>query len=490
MLIETPPARDHKPAAAASPAATAALITAAAMTILDVSKVGVALPVIQESFGAGATGEVALQLMMIGYTVAYAVFLLPSGRLGDIVSRKAIFLVGIAAFTLASLACALAPTPAWLVAGRVLQGAGAGILMPQVVGLIQRMFAPADRGRPLAALAVTTAITSALGPVLAGIVMELVPTADSWRWLFWINVVVGLAVIPLAWASVVDIRGERRPGYDYVGALLLAAGLALFVIPLGTVSEATGLSWASVASVASGAFVLVGFVLYERRRIRIAREPLLDLGLFRRPGFGSGLGIAAFMHATGTSSSLILTLYLQQAAGLSPLQTALAMILSAATLSVSSTMTGRLRVERAWSFIWVGASVSIVAIGGVAMTAGLAPSGVAIPLIVGLWALNGVGTGMISAPNQSRTLSRVPEYRASVAGSSIQLVQRVGSAIGMGAAMVVYFSLGNGTGSTGSPGAWAAFGMCTAFLLCTLVIAIVEQRRYPAQVAAGDPIPH
>lgn len=454
----------------------AILIGAAAMTILDVSKVGVALPVIQASLGAGAAGEIALQLMMVGYTVAYAVLLLPSGRLGDIVSRKTMFIAGLSAFTLASAACGLAPSAEWLVAGRILQGAGAGLLMPQVVGLIQRLYEPARRGRPLAALAVTTAITSALGPVLAGVIMQLVPGQDSWRWLFWINVVVGVALLPLAIRWIHDVPGERRPGFDVIGALLLTVAVVLTTVPVGALGEDNGPTWMTVVTIGLGVAAGGAFVVHERRRGARSREPLLDLSLFRRAGFGSGLAIAGLMHAAGTSSALITTLFLQQAVGLTPLQTALAMITSAFAVTVSSTLTGRLPVRRAWSLIWVGATVSAGALAAIAVSMATL-TGIAVVLAcAALLFVNGLGTGMISAPNQSRTLNAVPEYRASIAGSAIQLMQRVGSAFGMAVAMIVYFALGNASSGGSSPGGAAALALCSAFLIATMLIAILDNR--------------
>lgn len=467
-------------------AATVALVTAGALTILDVSKVGVALPVIQESFGDGATGQVALQLMMIGYTVAYAVLLLPSGRLGDIVSRKKVFMVGLIAFIAASALCALAPTASWLVAGRILQGAGAGVLMPQVVGLIQRLYVPADRGRPLAALAVTTAVTAAVGPVLAGLIMEAAPGDAGWRWLFWLNVIVGAALLPVAWRAVTDVSSGTRPGYDWRGALLLAVALILVIMPLGTVNSLDSISPITTISLLTGLAVGIVFVRRSRRIALAGVEPLMDLDLLRCPGFSSGLTIAGLMHACGTSSALIVTMYLQQAAGLSPLLTALTMIFSAVFVTVASTLTGRMRVQKAWSLIWVGTFVSTLAMGGVAYASGHLPTSTAVLAVAALWAINGLGTGMVSAPNQSRTLSMVPEYRASVAGSAIQLVQRVSSAVGMGLALVIYFALGNGAPGGGSPGAGAALAISTGYLAAALIMSLIERRRSIPPVAPAS----
>lgn len=453
----------------------AVLIAAGALTILDVSKVGVAIPVIQTSFGDA--GEVAVQLMMIGYTLAYAAFLLPSGRLGDMISRRRLFLGGLSVFVLASVVCGLAANPWWLVVGRVVQGAGAGILMPQVIGLIQRLYGVEERGRPLAALAVTTSITSALGPVLAGVIMQLAGGPDSWRWLFWVNVVVGAVLLPIAFRVVGDVRSERRRGFDGLGTGLLVAAVILTVFPLGAVSEDTGAPWWLPLPIVVGIGFGVAFVLYELRRSHGGLEPLLDLAMFRFAHFGTGLGIAGLMHASGTSSSLILTLFLQQSAGLSPLQTAITMVFTAVAVTVSASLTGRLPAARSWSLIWLGASISALTLASIAILLATVPAASMVPLCTILLFVNGIGTGMISAPNQSRTLSGVPDYRASVAGSSIQLFQRLGSAAGMAVAMIAYFGLGGGGPADVSPGASVALGLCACYLVATALLALVENRR-------------
>lgn len=478
MLIDAPPAPPPQRADRPSRVVAAALITAAALTILDVSKVGVAIPVIQSSVGSGAHGETAVQLMMIGYTLAYAAALLPSGRLGDMYSRKRLFVAGLAVFVTASALCSLAPTIWWLVLGRVAQGLGAGILMPQVVGLIQRLYAPEARARPLAALAVTTSITSALGPVFAGVIMELAPGDTGWRLLFWVSVAAGAAVLPFAILVVREVPSERRKGFDGPGAVLLVLSVGLTVLPLGSVSGEDGASWWMPIPVAAGLLVGLFFVLRERALLRRGREPLLDLRLFGFTHFPTGLFIAGLMHASGTSSSLIITLYLQQAVGLTPLQTALTMILTAVAVSTSASLTARLPGRQGWERIWIGALVSTAALGTLTVLLATLPPG-SMPLpVAALLFVNGIGTGMITAPNQARTLSAVPEFRASIAGSSIQLAQRLGSAVGMAFALIVYYGLGNGTAAGDpSPGGTGAFALCTLFLATTMVTALGENRR-------------
>jgi predicted MFS family arabinose efflux permease len=489
LLIETtePPTPE---APRERPWATFTVLAAtAALTILDVSKVGVALPAIQSSTGGG---ESAIQFMLVGYTIAYALFLLPSGRLGDVLDRKKVFTVGSAVFIAASVLCALAPDATWLVVGRLAQGAGAGILMPQVLGIIQRVFPAGRRTKPLAILAAILAATSTFGPVLAGLVMQLIGTDDSWRALFWINVAVGAVVLPFAWALVREPATEKRRGFDGLGAALLAPAVVLTIFPLSTISQSAGPEWWMIVATAAGLGFAVLFVRTELRLARSDAQPLVDPRLFRIRHLPPGLVIAALAYAAGTASALITTLTLQQALGQTALQTALWMLPAAGAALAGSWLMARLPESRSYRMIAVGAAIGSLSLLGIAVAVSVAPAS-ALPLVICIALVaNSFGAALVGAANQSRTLLDVPAFRASIAGSLIQFAQRVGSAIGMAAAMIVYYGLQFATvpwSGRSTLGPTLAIGLTGLFLAAAFVIAVADRDRRPARAPIAPVAP-
>lgn len=466
----------------------AVLAAIAALTILDVSKVGVALPAIQASTGGDGT---TIQFMLIGYTLAYAVTLLPAGRLGDIVSRKRMFLVGCAVFLVASVVCALSPDIHVLVGGRLLQGAGAGILMPQVLGLIQRIFPAEERARPLAALAAIIAATSLFGPVLAGVVMQLVGGPESWRALFWINVGVGIIVLPIAIVVLRDVPGERRRGFDLLGVALLVPAVLLAVGPLSAISQSTPPSWWMLAATLTGGALAALFVAHEIRRSRRGLQALIDPRLLLVAHVPTGVLVSGFMYAAGTAGTLVVTISLQQVAGLTALETALWMLPGALATIAASWVAARLPQRATYRLIAIGTGLGAVGLGALSVVFGTLPTAV-IPIAVSLLLIStAFGSGLSGPPNQARTLAEVPEYRASVAGSLIQFSQRVGSAIGMAVALILYYGLGSAPTLAGRPtlGTTVALAVVAAFLVGATLIALLDTSRTRRRAAtAADPV--
>lgn len=468
------------PSAATVPRKTwaifALLVATAALTILDVSKVGVVLPAIQESTGGS---ETTIQLMLVGYTIAYAVFLLPAGRLGDILPRSTVFLVGASVFVAASALCALAPDATWLVAGRIVQGAGAGILMPQVLGLIQRLFPPASRTKPLAILAGTTAVTSTFGPLLAGFVMEWVPGDDAWRVLFWINVALGAVILPVAIAVLREPPSTRTRGFDGLGVVLLVPAVVLTIAPVSVISSSNPPQWWMLASVVVGVASGVLFVNHERRLTGRGVQPLVDPGLFRFRHLPAGVLISGFMHASGTASTLMITLYLQQRAGQSALETSLWMLPAALSMVVGSWVAGRFTSATSNRPIVLGTAVGAGGLFVIAVIIGVVPVASAPVVIAGVLLVSSFGSALVGPSNQGRALTSVPDYRSSVAGSLLQFSQRVGSAIGMGLALIVFYPLLTATTFAGQPtlGSMLAVALTGLFTLGALLAAIADRER-------------
>lgn len=412
------------------------LVAAAALTILDVSKLGIALPAIQADMGGDPA---TVQLMLVGYTLAYAATLVPAGRIGDVLPRRTVFLTGATIFVAASIACAIAPTTELLVVGRVVEGIGAGLLMPQVLGLIQRIYPAAERARPLATLAAVMTVTSLGAPVLAGVIMDAAGDALGWRLLFVVTVVAGLAVVPLAAAMLVEPPTKRRAGFDAGGAALLGVGVVLAIAPLSASEGALPHSPWPYAITAVGIALLTVFVLHERRMQSRGREPLIDPKLFELRHFGSGVVVSGFMHAAATAGTLIVTVALQQIVGLSPLETALWMLPSAVASLGGAWVASRVGATNG-PLVAIGTGVGAVALAAIGFAFGFAPAAVLPWVVAALLSVSSFGAGAAAPANQARTLQFAPEHRSSVAGSLIQFAQRAGSAIGMAVALIVYYA--------------------------------------------------
>lgn len=452
------------------------------VTMLDVSIVNVALPSIDRALDAGPT---ELQLVVAGYTLAFGLVLVPAGRLGDAGGRRTLFIVGLVAFALTSLAAGLAPTGEALAAARLLQGASAGLLNPQVSGLIQQMFTGFERGRAFGIFGATIGVSTALGPLLGGLVLAAAGPENGWRWVFGINVPIIAVVLPLAWRFVP--AGTRRQGprrLDPVG-LLLVAGTTLavmlpFVTTTGAGDSAARWWWLAVAAV-----LLVALVLWEQRYQRRTGQAVLDPVVLRLRSFRNGalLGVAYFGGFTGVF--LVATLYLQDELGYAPLQAGLVAMPFAVASGTSAWLSGRW-VARWGRALVVGGLVTVlvglVATDLVVRTLGDQPRTVGWAL-AGTLAVTGLGSGLVIAPNQTLTLSQVPVSRAGVAGSMLQVGQRVGSAIGIAAVLSTFYAVTAAQG--GAAGASTALLITLGLVAVALVVGVVDLRARRGHDDAG-----
>jgi EmrB/QacA subfamily drug resistance transporter len=411
----------------------------ASLTILDLSKINVGLPVIEDSLGGGAS---ELQLIVAGYALAFGLALVPSGRLGDVHSRRLMFIIGLSAFTIASILCAVAPTIEVLVIARIAQGAAAGIQMPQVLGLIQQLFHGPARGRAFGLFGAVIGISTAFGPTLGGLLIALGGPENGWRWLFWMNVPLGLVALYFAVRLLPREQaheGERME-LDLVGILLLGVATLAFMLPFvlttgAPTDDPNRWSWLAV-------FVLSGaaFVWWELRYHRRGKSPVVHFALFRTSSYRNGILVATAYFAAIPPYFLLVTLFLQQGLGLEPVFAGMVTISFALASAVTSWIGGRL-VET-WGRALVVIGLVTVACGFVlVLLAGLFGSPESAPwLIAGAMTVAGAGGGFVISPNQTLTLSDVPVTQGGVAGSMAQVGQRVGTAIGVAAIISTFYA--------------------------------------------------
>jgi EmrB/QacA subfamily drug resistance transporter len=277
---------------ASAPWVLAATIIGSAMAFIDGTITNVALPQIQERLGATA---VDAQWIVAAYTLFLAALILVGGSLGDHYGRRRIFLLGVGIFTVASVACALALTPGHLIAARAVQGVGGALLVPGSLAIIGASFREEDRGKAIGTWAGFSGITTAIGPVLGGYLVDNV----SWRAAFLLNVPLAIAVIFIAVRHVPESRDPDARRLDIPGAILATVGLGGIVYGLIESSNAGFVSVAVILSLFLGVIALVAFIARERR----AQEPMLPLALFRSRNF-SGANLLTLLLYAGLGGAL------------------------------------------------------------------------------------------------------------------------------------------------------------------------------------------
>ncbi|SEP53408.1 MFS transporter [Amycolatopsis saalfeldensis] len=455
--------------------ALAVTLTAGFMSLLDVSIVNTALPSIERDLN---TGSGVIQWVVSGYALSFGLVLVAGGRLGDALGRRRMFLIALAAFVVTSALAGAAPDPTTLVIARLAQGVAAGMLTPQNSGLIQDLFRGAERGRAFGMFGAVVGISTAVGPVLGGIILAVFGDPNGWRWVFYVNVPIGvvafalaLRLLPKSEPRAVRLRSE----IDFAGMLLLAIAVLGVLLPL-VESEQRGLEklwWLFPLAVVFG----VAFVRWEHRRARNGRSPLLDTRLFTTtPGYASGAAVGALYFCGFAGIWLVFALFFQQGLGYTPLQSGLSVTPFALGSAVAAAVAGRL-VPR-WGRRLTVTGLSLVAFGllTVALVVQLVPPSaaglaVAVPLLIG-----GVGGGMVISPNTTLTLECVPTTMAGVAGGALQTGQRIGTAIGTSVLASVFQSVVVASGRH-YPVALSVAMCCAAALTCVaLVVAILELR--------------
>ena len=471
------------------------------MTLLDVSIVNVALPSVEDSLGAGPS---QVQWIVAGYALAFGLVLVPAGRFGDLYSRRTVFVVGLAGFVLTSAAAGLVQSATALALVRLLQGVTAGLVNPQVLAFIQQLFTGAERGRAFAAFGTTVGLSTAIGPLLGGVILQVFGEEHGWRGVFLINVPIGVVLLPLAWRWLPAQRRAqgRRPGFDVPGLLVLAAAVLLLMLPFVLTSASSARWWL----LAPGLVLLVAFALWERRQDRLDRNPVIAVSLVRTPSFTTGalVGMAYFAGFTGIF--LVVTLYLQSGLGFSPLQAGLVQTPFALASAVLAQVGGRQVAGRGRAVVVVGLVVAAVGLTAAdVVTAAVQGTAGAVALAACL-GVTGVGSGLVISPNQTLTLADVPRSTSGVAGGALQTGQRIGSAMGVAAVTAVFYSVLASEGLSGQRPAGAggevpeqvqaAFGealsgglrVSLGLVVAALVLALLDlRRRRSAGGAPGRP---
>jgi len=407
-------------------AALAVLLTGAFLAPLDFFIVNVAMPSI--TAGLSAT-EADVQLVISGYAIVYAVFLITGGRLGDIFGRKSIFLIGLAGFALASAFCGLAWSPLTLILARLLQALTAAAMAPQALASVHALFPAHERGRALSIYGVTLGLSSIVGQLLGGALVQADIAGMGWRLIFLINLPVSIIAFIAAIPLLRETRGAHRPKLDFGGIALSALALTAFVLPLIEGRE-RGWPWWSIAMLVTTPIWVELFRRYEQRLARAGGDPLVAIEVFQSPGLLRGLAAILTLYALA-AFFLTYSIYLQQALDFTALQAGLAILPFSAGFLTGSTFSplfGRWFGTAASSLGFVLSAIGLMATATVVV---LPPAG-AVPswaLLAPALLLIGLGMGM-SIPTMVRVIvERVEPHRAGLVGGMVNSTLQVSAAI-------------------------------------------------------------
>ena len=452
------------------------LIVGALMDMIDVTIVNVALPSIQRDLHASAT---QLEWVVSGYMLAFAAALIIAGNLGDKFGRKRLFLSGAALFGLASLAAGLSGSGAELIAARIVQGAAAAAMAPQVLATFRVIFGRAERGKAFGVYGAMLGFASAIGLVLGGLLTGANLFGWEWRSVFFVNVPVAVAALIAGARLVPETKdpGARRP--FVAGAVLLAGSLVAIVYPL---LEGRQLGWPAWVwpLMAAGVAGLVVLGLIEARRTSTAVAPLLRAGLFRVPAFAAGMGVQLAFFAGMQGFFIAFALWLQAGQHFSPLKAGL----TAVAFSVGSFIAAPVAVplaQKAGRRILAGGAVLMVAgIGGVALAAPhVGVNGSPWPIVPGL-VVAGAGLALLVIPLVNVVLAAVPAEVAGGASGLFSTAQQLGGALGVALLGSIFFGYLNGHSFEAAlvhtaPYAMGAFALCGVLALLLPRTAVSEE---------------
>jgi MFS family permease len=476
------------------------------IALLDTTIVNVALPTIRTSLDAS---ESTLSWIISGYALAFGLALIPAGRLGDRYGHKWVFVTGIALFTLASLACGVAQDDLQLVIARVVQGLAGGLFVPAVTAFIQLLFPPQARGKAFAIMGAVIGVSSALGPIVGGLIIQAAGEESGWRLVFFVNLPVGLATViaaifllpsrQVAEEVAGDVRaqsgrGSAAPakptaaapsGVDLVGILLVSAGLVALLVPLIDGQDQGWPLW-TYLSLAGGVVLLALFGAWEVMQTKRSKGVLVPPHLFTHPAFTGGVILAMVYFAAFTSIFFTISILWQSGLGNSALESGLVSIPFAIGSIVGSSQSNRLTNRLGRTVLVIG--TALVSVGLIWLWLVLLNTAAAdlnswmllVPLL-----LAGIGNGLFIAPNAQFIVATVDPAEAGAASGVIGTVQRVGSAVGIAVIGSVLFAGVAGAGIRGPqmvPQAFtdasaSAMGVSAIFAVVAFALVFALPRR-------------
>lgn len=439
------------------------------MDMLDSTVANLAGPSIRADLGGD---ETTLQWVLASYTVTFALGLVTAGRLGDLVGRRRLFLIGMAGFTLASLACGLAPGVGWLITARAVQGLFGSVMIPQGFALLTVVFPPDKLRQAFVPFGPIMGLASVGGPILAGWLLHVNPFGSEWRSIFLINVPIGIAAWLLSWRYLPRHTGEdRNARLDITGVTLLTLASAMLIIPLVEGRELGWPTWTYVM-MAGSVVALALFVISERR----STHPVIAPSLFRKRSFVVGLIIVAGFFAAQNGFLLAFNLLLQLGLHWSPMDSGLALIPWALGSAVGVGLAGAVLVaKRGRATLQLGLGCAAVGLIALCWTiVSWRDDLTAMTLTPALLAI-GFGTGLVGVPIFEYVLGDSTTAEVGTGSGMLNAVQQFASAIGFAALGTVFFAKAN-HGTYDNAGVLVSALAAALFLITLLLVGLLPKQ--------------
>ncbi|HET9895108.1 MAG TPA: MFS transporter [Streptosporangiaceae bacterium] len=413
------------------------MLFAGFMDLLDLTIVNVTIPSIIRDLHASYTQA---EWVVAGYALGFSAVLIIAGRLGDIFGRKRLFLAGMTGFTIASALCGIAVSPGMLIGTRLLQGAMAGTMVPQILSIIRANFPANERASAYGLFGAVVGCASAAGLIVGGLLVQWNVLGLTWRPVFLVNVPIGIAAVIAGWYVIRDARSQEPPRLDLIGAALALTATLLVLYPL---TEGRSLGWpAWTFAMLGGAVALIAVLIgYERRRAAGGGSPLVALGLFRARTFSYGMALLVIFAVSFAGFFFIWTLYLQVGLGWTPEHAGLTGVSFAVAAMIGSGFSAAALTPR------FGRRVLMA--GALANAAGFAGYSVLVSHYgeaIGSWqmvaplTMAGLGFGVVIAPIIDLILTDVPVADAGAASGLLSAIQEFGMAVGVAIAGIVFFT--------------------------------------------------
>lgn len=436
----------------------AIVVAAQFMFGVDAFVVNVAIPTIAVELHASAA---QIEAVIAIYLIGYATLVVTGGRLGDIYGTRATFLAGVSGFTLTSLWCALAESGPELIAARLAQGTTAALMVPQVLATIHVLFGDQSRGRAFGIYGIVLGLSGAVGFMLGGMLVTMDPAGLGWRAVFFVNVPIGLIIVAAAWLMMPQAPRRAGTRLDIPGAMVLFAGLLCLIGPLLFGHDVQWAPWVWLI-MAAGAAVIAAFVRLERQVAARGGMPLIDLDLLADAAFMRGLCAVLFFFFANLSFYLVMTLFMQNAAHIPPLQAGAVFVpLALAFVVASRHSTARAR-HRGTRALIEGCAVQIGGLAALAVTVASVAMPSALLLVLPL-TLFGYGQGLVMAPLSGAVLSTVRPASAGSGSGMYGTTAQIANAAGVAAIGAVYLAIQ----SAGS----ARTALLASFAVCALSVA-------------------
>jgi EmrB/QacA subfamily drug resistance transporter len=406
------------------------------MILLDSTIVNVAIPSIQRTLAASYEN---IEWVVSGYALSYGLLLIPSGRLGDRFGHKRLFLIGLIGFTAASAACGTAQSVEMLILWRVIQGAMAGVMNPQITAVIQLAFPPRERGKAFGIYGSVIGIATAMGPLVGGILIAAKINGLEWEPIFLINIPIGIVAVVMAMRILKQTYG-RGGALDYVGILLVSTAVLLLTVPL---IEGRPEGWPlwTWLSMAASVVLLPVFAWWERRRIDRGQSPLVDVRLFRNRAFTAGMGIALTYFGGFVGIFFVSSFLIQNGFGHSALYSGLTVMPFSLGSMISASQSDRVAQRLGRNCLTLGSLLVMLGIGGLLVTIAMEGTALTGWQLAPWFLVAGFGSGLVVAPNVTLVLAGVPRQDSGSASGVLSATQRIGQAVGVCLVGIVLFGV-------------------------------------------------